>query len=422
MSELVQRLWREIERIGLVDPHSHIDPLAPAARSLNELLGYHYYTELAHSAGLAREEIESAKGPELARKLIAAARRFDNTVQYSWLSEIAAEFFGFERALDPDNIGDLYAKVEIATAAPDWADQVFRRSGLEAIFLTNDFDDPLAGFDTEKYVPCLRVDDLLFRLGDATIRDRLAAATGDAAVTLNGFRDRLEVLFGRFIKKGARACAVSLPPDFEPIRTSDAKLSQLLDQTFQGDPGEKIRGELASALIFEMADACERHQLPFDLMIGVRRNVYPAGVHQGRDLFDQRTSLASFAPLFNQKPGVTFPVSVLTHGQNQELASFAWIFPNVVTSGHWWYSNVPAFIEPDLRARLEAVPWSKQIGYYSDAYKLEFVLPKFRMYRRCLARVLAEEFVLGRRWPEERAIDLAGAILRDNVTTIFPAR
>ena len=39
------------------------------------------------------------------------------------------------------------------------------------------------------------------------------------------------------------------------------------------------------------------------------------------------------------------------------------------------------------------MPKTKQIGYYSDAYKLEFVLPKYDMYRRILADVLADEFV-----------------------------
>ena len=90
---------------------------------------------------------------------------------------------------------------------------------------------------------------------------------------------------------------------------------------------------------------------------------------------------------------MTFCVSVLTSGQNQELVSYSWIFPNVVTSGHWWYSNIPAYIEQDCRARLQAVPKTKQIGYYSDAYKLEFVLPKYNMYRRVLAGILAEDFV-----------------------------
>ena len=82
-------------------------------------------------------------------------------------------------------------------------------------------------------------------------------------------------------------------------------------------------------------------------------------------------------------------------------------------------SDLPAFIETDLRARLQAVPRTKQIAYYSDAYKLEFILPKFNMYRRVLARVLARDFVVDRQWSEERAVALARDVLRGNVERIF---
>ena len=52
-------------------------------------------------------------------------------------------------------------------------------------------------------------------------------------------------------------------------------------------------------------------------------------------------------------------------------------------------------------------------------YKLEFALPKFRMYRRILAKVLAEEFVVGRGWSEDQAVSFGKQILRGNVETIF---
>ena len=91
----------------------------------------------------------------------------------------------------------------------------------------------------------------------------------------------------------------------------------------------------------------------------------------------------------------------------------------MVTSGHWWYSNIPAYIEADCRARLQAVPKTKQIGYYSDAYKLEFVLPKYNMYRRILARILADDFVRPEIYTEEQAIQFARLLLRDNARRIF---
>ena len=168
-----------------------------------------------------------------------------------------------------------------------------------------------------------------------------------------------------------------------------------------------------------LAEHCREFGLPFDLMIGVNRRVYRDGVYQGQDLFDQRTSLIQYAELFNAFPEVTFCVSVLSSGQNQELASYSWIFPNVVTSGHWWYSNIPAYIEQDARARLQAVPKTKQIGYYSDMYKLEFGLPKYNMYRRVLAKVLADDFVRSGATTETRALELARLLLRENARRIF---
>jgi glucuronate isomerase len=130
-------------------------------------------------------------------------------------------------------------------------------------------------------------------------------------------------------------------------------------------------------------------------------------------------SLIQYAQLFNAFPTVTFPISVLASVTNQELASYSWIFPNVVCNGHWWYSNTPSFIRRDLQARMEAVPKNKLIGYYSDMYKLEFALPKFRMFKRSLASVLADHFILELGWSERRACELGVQLLRGNVEAIF---
>jgi len=110
---------------------------------------------------------------------------------------------------------------------------------------------------------------------------------------------------------------------------------------------------------------------------------------------------------------------VLDGAQNQELASHAWIFPNVIAHGHWWYANVPSIIERDLRDRLNAVPAVKLIGYYSDAYKLEFILPKCSMFRGILSRILAHDFVAPGALSEEEAVAVAGQLLEGNSRRIF---
>ncbi len=76
-------------------------------------------------------------------------------------------------------------------------------------------------------------------------------------------------------------------------------------------------------------------------------------------------------------------------------------------------------MQHDCRARLQAVPKTKQLGYYSDMYKLEFGLPKYNMYRRILAQILADDFVKPRVFTETQAINMARLLLRENVQRIF---
>jgi len=423
--ELVYRLMAELDALRLIDPHTHIDPRSPSATTLSDILGYHYYTELAHSTGLSRGQIEDPQlsPKERAERFLLHLDPINNTAQYAWLLEMARELFDFHAPrIDRFNWEALYDAAQARFDRPHWETEVLDASGLDAVFLTNDFDDPLTGFDTNRYVPCLRTDDLVFHLNRRTVRERLDRASGIDVHDVKTLRSALGELFQHFVKHGAKACAISLPPDFAPVAMRAGDINTVVRDIYGGSyddlPHESSR-QLSYFVFWTLAEFCAEFALPFDLMIGVHRNVYPQGVHQGRDLYDSRVSLYQYRELFNAFPQVRFPISVLASVTNQELVSYAWIFPNVIAHGHWWYSNTPSIIRRDLVARLEAIPRTKQIGYYSDMYKLEFALPKFRMFKRILAASLADEFVIARGWSEEDAVELGRQVLRGNVETVF---
>ena len=425
MSEQLRlRIFDQLDALSIVDPHTHINALSPASTTLADILGYHYYTELAHSTGMSKAQIEEPglDPKEKVGRLVAHLGKIENTIQSSWLIEMLQSFFGFEDdRLTSNNWEAVYDRSAQQMAAEDWSAQVLKKSKLEGVFLTNDFDDPLEGFDTNVYIPCLRTDDLVFHLGKPAVRERLEKSTGQALSSAATVRQALDKLFEHFTSKGARACAISLPPDFTPTHISEVAADRAVQAILRDgdDLDARRQQDVAHFVFWTLAEMCAEHRLPFDLMIGVNRGVYTDGVFQGQDLYDSRVSLIQYRELFNAFPQVIFPVSVLASVTNQELVSYAWIFPNVVTNGHWWYSNTPTYIEHDAAARLEAVPSSKQIGYYSDMYKLEFALPKFAMYKRILAKILAERYVVDRRWSEERAVALGTQILRDNTARIF---
>ena len=421
---LSQTIFEALDSVPLVDPHSHINPRSPASESIADLLGYHYYTELAHSAGMPRERIEEPgiSPKEKVSRLFEYLHHINHSVQWSWFVELARELFGFEGdTIDRSNWETVYDLAATKMSEPTWEDEVLRKSKVERIFLTNDFDDPLDDFDTYRYVPCLRTDDLVFHLSLPQTRERLAKATGFEVTKLSELRHAIGTLFAHFVKYQVRACAISLPPWFTPreVPVVDAAAEASLQRVLAGQANQTDRDTLAYWVFWRLAEFCQDTNLPFDLMIGVNRKVYPTGVYQGQDLYDSRWSMIQYADLFNSFPTVRFPISVLASVSNQELVDYAWIFPNVIANGHWWYSNTPTFIRHDLRARIDAIPRNKIIGYYSDAYKLEFILPKYRMFKRILANVLAESIVCERGLSETFAVELGTQLLRGNVDAIF---
>src|SRR5579863_7595990 len=105
------RLYDEFHSLVLIDTHTHINPHSPASTTLADILGYHYYTELAHSAGMPKHQIEEPglDPKEKVRRLVERLSPLDNTIQYSWLVEMARELFGFaDERVTPQNWEALY--------------------------------------------------------------------------------------------------------------------------------------------------------------------------------------------------------------------------------------------------------------------------------------------------------------------------
>ena len=159
----------------------------------------------------------------------------ENTANYQWLIEICREFFDFDDVvIDNSNWETLYDTAERRMNSAEWPQMVLDQSNVEAVFLTNDFDDDLQGFDTSTYIPCLRTDDLVFHLAKPEVRERLEVCTGiELDGSLTSLRASLEQRFQHFAASGARACAISIPPTFEPTPVSDGRAQSALNAVLQ---------------------------------------------------------------------------------------------------------------------------------------------------------------------------------------------
>jgi hypothetical protein len=74
---------------------------------------------------------------------------------------------------------------------------------------------------------------------------------------------------------------------------------------------------------------------------------------------------------------------------NQSLCTLARELPNLSLAGYWWHNFFPDVIRQVIAERLDMLPASKQVGFFSDAYCLEWTYAKTVLVRKQLAHVLA---------------------------------
>jgi len=101
---------------------------------------------------------------------------------------------------------------------------------------------------------------------------------------------------------------------------------------------------------------------------------------------------------------------VASRHANQSLCTLCRELPNLSVAGYWWHNFFPGAMCQVMEERLDMLPVNKQVGFFSDAYCVEWTYAKSMMVRRLLAQVLARKVNQGQ-YTVESALAIARAIL-----------
>lgn len=252
--------------------------------------------------------------------------------------------------------------------------QCMQLAGVESICMTNSPFDPLEGPVWEKgfardprFEAALRIDPILVNWKKTA---KMLAGWGYKispalnAKTIAELRRFLEDWTRRI---HPRYLMVSLTPDFD------------------------FPAEHDCARIIERAvlPHCRDHNLPFALMLGVKRQVNPelklAGDGCGR------SDLGALQNLCAQFPANKFLVTTLSRESQHELCVLARKFRNLHVFGCWWFTNVPEVINEMTRMRLELIGLSVT-PQHSDARVLDQIIYKWDHSRAIIAEALVDKY------------------------------
>ena len=117
-------------------------------------------------------------------------------------------------------------------------------------------------------------------------------------------------------------------------------------------------------------------------------------------------------------PGLRFQCFLASRHANQSLCTLARELPNFSLAGYWWHNFFPDVIRQVIGERLDMLPMNQQVGFFSDAYCVEWTYGKTVLVRKQLARVLADK-VEQDQFTQDQAIAIARSILYDTPQTLL---
>ena len=124
----------------------------------------------------------------------------------------------------------------------------------------------------------------------------------------------------------------------------------------------------------------------------------------------KQETIRQLGEMIGRHPGLRFQCFLSSRHANQSLCTLARELPNLSLAGCWWHNFFPEIIRQILSERLDMLPATQQIGFFSDAYCVEWTYAKAILVRRQLARVLADRIEQGQ-YSRRDALEIAETIL-----------
>lgn len=206
--------------------------------------------------------------------------------------------------------------------------------------------------------------------------------------------------------------ATGISTDLDLRLVSDAEMAAALARRDRAGPAE--RDVYASYINELFLTGLEQHgrEIVFQFSLGAEPLPFETGSR-----LSQR-SIAQLAEMIGRHPGLRFQCFLGSRHANQSMATIARELPNLSLAGYWWHNFFPDVIRQVIAERLDMLPVNKQVGFFSDAYCVEWCYGKAILVRKQLARVLAEKIAQGQ-YTRDDALSIARAILFETPQTLL---
>lgn len=153
--------------------------------------------------------------------------------------------------------------------------------------------------------------------------------------------------------------------------------SKALYYSFSCESSELLSfNTLNDSLLYDLKES----EIPFWIMLGVKRNVTPY-MGLGGDSIGE-CDISKLIKFANLHPELKIPFSILDSSKIHEAIVASRVTPNLYFSGHWWFNNIPSMIKQTTKMAVDLIGYDNFIHYYSDARVADQLYYKWKHFNQ----------------------------------------
>jgi hypothetical protein len=430
MNSDVRLIEEALAEVPVLDIHTHLVGGKLGARGLHDVLLYHMVISDLYAAGYpsgARltqypawpSDAEAAQRIEEALPFVPAIQ---NTSSFWGVRLILRDLYGWREPITTDSWRKLDALIRERANDRAWHHSVLdrlniRRTGTEIARRGKGEDDDRLQYALEWgfFTRCQwgEYDTALYELercwgrkpdsptpigsGARPVTERIICSLADVNTAVAHYVNAIpydQVL----------ATATHLSTDINYSLVSDAEMEAALSRRSSAGPAE--RDIYASYINEKFLTQLEAHAdgIVFQFSFGAEPLPYETGSRLRQETIRQ------LGEMVGRHPRLRFQCFLASRHANQSLCTLGRELPNLSLAGYWWHNFFPEVIRQIIGERLDMLPASKQVGFFSDAYCIEWTYAKAILVRRQLAQVLGQRIEQDQ-FTFEEALKIAKGIL-----------
>ncbi len=430
LSRLKEHLFEALQEIPLIDVHTHLVGGNLGAQGLHDILLYHMSISDLYAAGCpsGKRLTEYPGQPDQQeaharlKEAIPYLKHVSNT-SINWLMRtILRDLYGWEEEVTEDNWVRLDGRIRERSNDREWHRSLLRkmnikRAGTEIARRAGGKDDDILQYALEWafFTRCQwgEYDTALYELercwgntpSSATpIGAGIRPATERTIKTLDDVQAAVDHYVITMASLNILSTATHISTDLDLSPVSDSEMEKALKCRDQA--GEKERSVYASyineAFLKKMEEKASH--IVFQFSFGAEPLPYETASRLSQ------TAIRQVGEMVSRHSKLRFNCFLSSAHANQSMITLCRELPNLSLSGYWWHNFFPSIIHRVMEERLDMLPTNKQVGFFSDAYCLEWTYGKLLVVRQILAEVLAVKVRQGQ-YSLESALNIAREML-----------